>query len=183
MTTAREPRELRVQRCLMKDSARRIEEGFRALHDEPAEIQVRVENWLKPEAPAPRWDNYKHRAKWVDLVGINEDSKLVLCECKWGGGEGDDAPQQLRDYYLMLKTDTRAKDELKRLARERCGIENIDFERDVLLYIIVAGHVSQLLFERIQLMGPEYSHLFRVFQALPIDDDPRSEEWACRRVP
>lgn len=174
--------ECAIQNSLMGDPEGRIESGFRVLHSHPEMVRVRAETWLGAEEPgAPAWDHYVHEPKKLDIVGLNAERKLVLCELKRSGGEGDNAPQQLRDYYLMLKADQVAQDHIRLLART-LGLHDIDFGKDVMLYVIVAGHVSRLLRERIRLLGPEHSKLFKVFQALPDNNDPNSSEWRCNPV-
>jgi hypothetical protein len=172
--------EFRVQMAIMRDSHAFLESGFRCLHKEPESIGLRIEAWLKPETEAPAWDSYRHGIKWLDLVGLNKDNKLVLCEFKWSGGEGDSAAYQLRDYYLMLKTDVRAQEDIRNRAAAQWGITAIDFEDGVLLYVVVAGHVSQLLLQRTRML-PE-ANRFKVFQARPESGDPASTNWKCIEI-
>ncbi len=139
---------------------------------------VNATPWLQPETPCPPWDPYRHKSKRIDLVGINGNNELVLCELKCTGGGGDDAPHQVLEYYLMLNADRPKWDSLsslvqKKISRHCSGIA---------LYIVVAGHVSQLLRERLQMSQALYHVPFRVFQATP----PRhhsSSNWYFQSVP
>ena len=149
----------------------RIEPGLELVAQQ---VAVDCQGWLGAEPPGPAWDRYTHRRKGIDLV-FRKGGKLVLCELKWGGGEADSAAPQLLDYWMMLKHDADA--------RQLLPVRDLDFDRDVDLWLVVGGHVSQLCVRRLEYLRPEYRRLIRVFRAVP-DRCPPDEtcDWRCEPV-
>jgi hypothetical protein len=137
-----------------------LEIGLKWLGDPQA--RVNFENWLGGPEDVPeeimRWDNYSHGKKIIDLVGESQNgSQLVICEVKYGGGEGDTAAWQAMEYLLAAQE----SGEVCLYGRPPVSVKAF---RGVSIYLVIAGHVSRLLLQRIALFQKCHPVEFQVFQ-------------------
>lgn len=141
------------------------------------EFPINPVPWLGAESRPPTWDLYVQGTKKMDLVGVTTTGELVLCELKVRGGAGDNAPYQVLDYYSMLSGDQKAQ----HLLAERAGCRAFEDLAAIVVYIVVAGHISQLLRRRIQNCVRLEPLLFTLFQAIP-PQHTKDGQWSFERI-
>jgi hypothetical protein len=98
--------------------------------------------------------------------------KIVICEFKIGGGEADDGPQQVFDYSCMIQASEKNQSNIRDAIKRIVDCDELDFKQDIMLYLIVVGHVSELLKMRARTLF-KGKQAFRIFQ---IKNDPYKEK-------
>jgi hypothetical protein len=149
-----------------------------------------VPAWAGGDRSNLDWDPYVHGPKLVDLVLFQPDdpAHIILCELKYGGGEGDSGLIQLLDYWQFLREDQNAQGRLRALTPPASGTR-LDIVGSCGLYLIVGGHVSEFLRRRVGYFIADLSSRLKVFQALPEPqpkqgrlDPSLTYQWRIRRI-
>jgi hypothetical protein len=156
-------------------------------------FRVSITPWLGDDRSTIQWDPYRHGPKERDLIFFDTaKARLILCELKALASQGENALLQLIDYLHALQFDHDAQKRLNAiLARRRPTVTRTipDLLADSALYIIIAGHVSQLLKKRVSYLVDDLARRVAIFQALPGECLPPDgwagvlpDDWQCVRV-
>jgi hypothetical protein len=96
---------------------------------------------------------YKEGNKFADSVGYDTtNKKLLLLEFKHGNGSGPDGLLQILEYWFMLKAEDPGLEVLLRKLEELTK-KKIDPSCKVVLYLVLAGHIPNLLRKRAELFN------------------------------